>query len=200
MLKLWVSKDSESCAWMPMLTKEIECCGGFGERVVVSVCRAACKAPKLLTGSKWIQGRKRLPSPSCQFWFCRDEEGLKTAVTLLVMDEKLIREFSPFSCRCVTLSVPWLLPWRKLTGSLTKNCQPRGTRGMDCECWGTLSVPGFPWGCSSSCVKCCYSPRCAWLWPVDKSSDSKAAQRAPFISTAVCLVFWTEGELNCRCL
>lgn len=52
MLKLWVSKDSESCAWMPMLTKEIECCGGFGERVVVSVCRAACKAPKLLTGSK----------------------------------------------------------------------------------------------------------------------------------------------------
>lgn len=81
MLKLWVSKDSGSCSWMPTLTKEIECCGGFG-------ARAVWKAPRFLTGSKWIQGWKRLPSPSCQFWFCRDEEGLKITFTFLVMDEK----------------------------------------------------------------------------------------------------------------
>lgn len=58
-------------------TKETEFCSGFGERVLVSVCPAAWKALRWLTGSKWIQGWKSLPSPSCQFWFGRDEEGLK---------------------------------------------------------------------------------------------------------------------------
>lgn len=77
MLKLGVSKDSGSCVWMPMLNKEIQRYGGFGERMLMSVCLAVWKAPRFLTGSKWIQGWKKLPSPSCQFWFCRDEEGLK---------------------------------------------------------------------------------------------------------------------------
>lgn len=88
MLKLRVSKDSGSCAWMPALIKKTEYCGGFGDRVLLSVCLAAWKAPRFLTGTKWIQGWKRLPSPSYQFWFCRDEERLKITVTFLVIDEK----------------------------------------------------------------------------------------------------------------
>lgn len=73
-------------------------------------------------------------------------------------------------------------------------------RNKGSESWGTISVLGFLWGCSSTCVECCYSSRCAWIWPVDKSSNSEAAQQAPLISTAVCIVFWTERELNWKCL
>lgn len=75
------------------------CCGSFGERVVVSFCLAAWKAPRFLTGSKWMQGWKRLHLPAASlgsaemrkdwkllstFWWWMRSESVNSALFLLM--------------------------------------------------------------------------------------------------------------------
>lgn len=148
MLKLQVSKDSvDHVPGYLCWTKEvIQFYGGFGKRALASVCPAAWKARRWLTGSKWIQGWKSLPSPSCQFWLRRDEEGLKLLSSFWwwmsesVISAYFLLVFLPISPLDSATSDTNRVSYQKLPA--------QGNKGNDHERWGTLSVLGFPlrWG------------------------------------------------------
>lgn len=129
---------------------------------------AAWKALRWLTGSKRMHGWKSLSSPGCQFWFSRDEAGLKLLLSFRwwIRSESVISAYFllvclPDSPLASAANDPNTISYQNLLAQGNKG------NGLWMLRFTVPFTPGFSvkQGCNAACVICWYCLRCTLIWP-----------------------------------